>query len=135
MKQMKNKQQGISVIGIVFMILILAFFVLFGLRLFPLYNEKFTVISTMDNIATKPGAENFSGNEARKYFIKSMEIANITRFDGKVAKEYIQVKKDKKKKKAFLHVTYEASNVFFKDIKLLLAFDRKVELGGDPGDE
>lgn len=35
-----------------------------------------------------------------------------------------------RRKKKYIHVAYEGRNEFIKDIKFLLEFDRKVELGG-----
>lgn len=130
MKQINNKQQGITFIGIVFVLGCLGFFILLGLRLFPLYNEKFTVLTNMENIASRPDALTLSTRAIRKAFLKNMEIANSTRFDDKTIKELVTVKKDKKTKKKYLHVQYDGKNDFIKEIKLLLVFDHKVELGG-----
>lgn len=127
---MQFRQQGIGFIGIVLLVLILAFFLLFGLRLFPLYNEKFIVITAMDNIAKKPGSKNLSIKEIRRTFSKNMDIANVDRFTDKSLNESVNLEKDKKRR--FLHVSYEAKNVLAKDIALLLIFDRKVELGVAP---
>lgn len=129
---MKRKQLGISFMGICFMAIIFAFLILMGLRLFPLYNEKFVVITTMNNIASRENAENLSVAEVRKILLKNMEIANSRLFDSRSVKELVHLVVDKKAKKKYLHVTYEARNILVKDINLLLIFDRKVELGKPP---
>lgn len=84
----------------------------------------------MENIASRPDALTLSTRAIRKAFLKNMEIANSTRFDDKTIKELVTVKKDKKTKKKYLHVQYDGKNDFIKEIKLLLVFDHKVELGG-----
>jgi uridine kinase len=134
MKKIQSSEKGISFLAIVMILAVAGFFLLFALRLFPLYNEKFVVNTTMDNIATRPGAKSLPVRELRKIFLKNMEIANSTRFTDKTVKQYVNLVK--KKKQRFLHVSYEAKNVFIKDIGLVLTFDRTVELGAAaPSDE
>lgn len=129
MKQLGKRQHGITFIGLVFILGILAFFTLFALRLFPLYNEKFTVVSSMESVAKRPNAENMSIKEVRKYFLINVQLGNLPRFDDRTVKELVNIKKDKKTKEKYLHVAYEAKNVFFKEIKLMLDFDRTILLG------
>jgi hypothetical protein len=130
MVQMKNKQYGIGFQGWTLIIGVLACFSLFGLRVFPLYNEKITVISNMKNIASRPNADKMSVKDIRKYFLRNMEIANTTRFTDQSVKKLATVMTDKKTKKRYLRVAYEGRNDLVKDIKLLLIFDHKVQLGG-----
>jgi len=130
---MRNKQHGIGFLGWTSILGVLAFFVLIVLRIFPLYNEKFTVISSMSSVANQPNAAKMSTKDVRKYFLRNMENANTTRFTDASVKKLARVVTDKKTKKRYLHVVYEGRNVFFKDIKLLIEFDHKVELGGSGG--
>jgi uncharacterized protein DUF4845 len=134
MKYMINKQHGIGFLGWTSILGVLAFIVLLGLRIFPLYNEKFTVISSMNSVANQPNAAKMSTKDVRKYFLRNMEIANTTRFTDASVKKLAKVVTDKKTKKRYLHVVYEGRNVFVKDIKLLIEFDHKVELGGSGGE-
>ena len=134
MKNMRNKQYGIGFIGWVTILGILAFFVLMGLRLFPLYNEKLTVISSMNAVANRPDAAKMSTRDVRKFFLRNMEISsNTVRFTDKSVKELVKVVTDKKTKKRYIRVAYEARNVFVKDIQFLIEVDQKIELGGSGG--
>lgn len=130
MKNMRNKQYGIGFLGWSSILGVLAFAVLLGLRIFPLYNEKFTVIAAMNSVANQPNAAKMSSSDVRKYFQRNMELANTTRFTDKTTKDLAKVETDKKTKKRYLHVVYEGRNEFIKDIKLLIEFDHRVELGG-----
>ncbi len=134
MKNMRNKQYGIGFLGWTSILGVLAFAVLLGLRIFPLYNEKFTVISAMNSVANQPNAAKMTSAEVRRYFQRNMEIANTTRFTDKTTKDLVKVETDKKTKKRYLHVVYEGRNDFVKDIKLLIEFDHSVELGGSGGE-
>ncbi len=130
MKNLRNKQRGIGFLGWSTILGVLACFVLLGLRVFPLYNEKFTVISSMNSVANQPNAAKMSTKDVRKYFLRSMELANTVRFTDKTIKKLAKVVTDKKTKKRYIHVVYEGRNVLVKDIKLLIEFDHKVQLGG-----
>jgi len=134
MKNMRNKQYGIGFIGWVTILGILAFFVLMGLRLFPLYNEKLTVISSMNAVANRPNAAKMSTKEVRKLFLRNMQVSsNTERFTDKTVKNLVKVVTDKKTKKRYIRVAYEARNVFVKDIQFLIEVDQKIELGGSGG--
>ncbi len=136
MKNMKNKQYGIGFVGWCSILGVLAFFVLTGLRIFPLYTEKLAVIAAMKSAANQPNAANLSKKDLRRSFQKNVEInSNSIRFsEDKALKTLVKIVTDKKSKKKYIHVVYEARNEYIKDIKFLLEFDHKVELGGS-GDE
>jgi len=133
MNNLSNKQRGIGFLGWTTILGVFACFVLLGLRIFPLYNEKFTVISAMNSVANQPNAAKMSTKDIRKYFLRNMEIANTTRFTDASVKKLAKIVTDKKTKKRYLHVVYEGRNVLVKDIKLLIEFDHMVELGGSGG--
>ncbi len=133
---MRNKQHGIGFMGWSCILGAFAFFVLVGLRIFPLYTEKFAVMAAMESAANQPNAAKLSKRDVRRFFQKNIEInSNTIRFSSeKNLKVLVNVVTDKKTKKKYIHVAYEGRNEFIKDIKFLLEFDHKVELGGS-GDE
>lgn len=122
-----KRQNGVTASGLVIILLILGFFVLMGLRLFPLYNEKFSVITAMNSISQKPNIASLPTRDIQNFFLKNMQIAGSSRFNSTNIKKHVIVKKDKKKDR-YLHVAYEAKNKFIKDIYLTLVFDRQVKL-------
>jgi len=135
MKNMRIKQRGIGALGWISILGVLAFFVLTALRIFPLYTEKFSVIAAMKSVAKLPEAEKLSKTDVRRRFQKNVEInSNSIRF-SKVTelKKLVNVVTDRKTKKRYIHVSYEGRNEYIKDIKFLLEFDHKVELGGSGG--
>ena len=60
MKNMRNKQHGIGFMGWSCILGAFAFFVLIGLRIFPLYNEKLIVINAMESVVNRPEAAKLS---------------------------------------------------------------------------
>ncbi len=136
MKNMRNKQRGIGALGWVSILGVLAFFVLFGLRIFPLYTEKMTVITAMKSVANRPDAAKLSKADVRKYYRINFELSsNSGRFSKATElKKLVNVVTDRKTKKRYIHVAYEGKNVFVKDLKFLLEFDQQIELGGSGGE-
>ena len=135
MQNLKNRQHGAGFIGWSTILGLLAFFVLMGLRIFPLYNEKLMVISAMQSVSNMPNAAKMPTKDVRKYLLRNIQVSsNTVRFTDKSVKELVKVITDKKTKKRYLRVTYEGRNEFIKDIKFLIVFDRKVELGGSGGE-
>jgi len=135
MKNMRIKQRGIGFMGWSTILGVLAFFVLIGLRLFPLYSEKLTVITAMEGVANQPNVAKMSKSEVRRLFTKNIDVqSNIERFNVKGGLKLINIVTDKKTKKKYIHVAYEGRNVFVKDLTLLLVFDRKVELPASRGE-
>ena len=134
MKISRNKQHGIGFLGWCSILGVLAFFVLIVLRIYPLYNEKLVVITSMHSVANKPEAAKMSKRDVRKFFLRNMEISsNTVRFTDASVKKLVNVITDKKTKKRYIHVAYEGRNIFLKDIQFLIVFDHKVELGGSGG--
>ncbi len=135
MKNMRIKQRGIGFVGWSTILGILAFFVLIGLKLFPLYSEKLTVITAMKGVANQPNVASMSKSEVRRLFTKNIDVqSNIERFNVKGGQKLINIVTDKKTKKKYIHVAYEGRNLFVKDLTLLLVFDHKVELPASRGE-
>ncbi|MFT5426500.1 MAG: hypothetical protein ACI9ZT_001441 [Gammaproteobacteria bacterium] len=132
MQNLRNKQHGIGFLGWVSILGVLAFFVLIGLRIFPLYSEKFTILTVMEGVANLPNAKTLSTNELRLAFRKNMDVAaSSDRWsDDKIIKKLVNVVTDKKTKKKYIHVAYESRNIFVKDLQFVIEFDHKLELGG-----
>ena len=126
---MIKKQRGISFWELSTALAILGFFIYMGLTIFPLYNEKLTVRYVMEGVASKPEAAKLSITEVRKSFLKGMNLANTQRFNSSNIKNFVQIREDKKAKKRYMQVAYEAKQNFIKDLNFLLIFDEEMELG------
>ena len=131
MKNLILKQKGITFIGLCFILAFLALVVTFVLRAFPLYNEKFQVTAAINSVVSRPDATSLSEADVRKYFLRNIAVSNVTRFKDANVKEYVEViKPEKKGGVKMMHVKYEARNVLYGDIYLLMAFEKKVPLRG-----
>lgn len=139
MKHAIRHQSGLTFIGLCFILSFIAIVVLFVLRLFPLYNEKFQIEAAMQTVVSQPDAAKKNATEIRASFMRALAVTNINRFNNKNIKDLVNiVKPEKSGEPPLLQVKYQATNKLFADIQLLLTFDKKVPLGssgaGSAGD-
>ena len=80
MKNMVKKQRGVTFIGWCIILAIIGFFVLITLRLFPLYNEMFEVITAMKSVGTRNGAETMGQREILTAFVRTAQTGGINPF-------------------------------------------------------
>ena len=125
---MMKKQQGIGFWGWSSILGVLGIFVLFGLRLFPLYNEKFQVDTAMKSVANRPDAATLSTADIRKYFTRNAQIGGTQRFNSANIKKHLKVNKPSKGKPRSFTVTYQAQNKLFDVVHLLLIYDNTMPL-------
>ncbi len=98
---MMKKQSGVTAIGIVLILVVLAGVVTIVLRLFPLYNEKFQIVAALNSIVSESDAAKMTTKRAGKSFMRAMSLTNIERFGDRTIKENLVVIKPKKKGQSF----------------------------------
>ena len=130
MKHVAKQQYGMTAIGIMLILAMLACFFTFGLALFPLYNEYLSVKSSMQSVVNLSPEKRKTTKDIRKYFIRNVEINGVDRFTDHNVKEFVSVKKSKDGKKKFLNVKYQATNKLFKNIHVMMDVDETLELTG-----
>ena len=135
MKTIRGRQTGLTMIGLIFILAFIGIVVMFVLRAFPLYNEKFQVIAAMNSAAAQAHG-GMTDKEIAQSFLKSLQAAtNIQRFTDKNLKEYVEVvKPEGKSDAAELRVHYQSTNILAKDLNLMLNFDHRVPIRGNASD-
>ncbi|MGF1670299.1 MAG: DUF4845 domain-containing protein [Balneolaceae bacterium] len=134
MNKLLKKQSGLTFLGLCFVLAFIAIVVLFTLRLFPLYNEKFQVEAAMRTVVSQPDADKKSVADTRSAFMRALAVTNIDRFTSRNIRDHVNIiKPSKAGEPPLLHVQYEATNKLFADLELLLKFDKTLPLTGDKG--
>lgn len=131
-----KKQTGVTLIGLVFILGTIALVVLFVLRAFPLYNEKFQVTAAINSVASKADPESVTEAQIRKAFQANiLASSNIRRFtDAKYTRETVSLIKPKKRSEPkLLNVKYQLTNALVSDLQLLMEIDISVPIGGPTG--
>jgi Tfp pilus assembly protein PilE len=129
MKNSIKQQSGLTFIGLVFVLSFIAIVVVFVLRLFPLYNEKFQIEAAMHTVVSQPDAAKRNITELRSGFMRALAVTNINRFNNKNLPDHVNlIKPAKSGEPPMLHIKYQATNKLFADIQLLLSFDKQLPL-------
>ena len=123
--QTLKKQQGVTGIGWLIILGLIAFFVLIGLRLFPIYVEKFSVVSSIESLKNEPHVTRKTKAEIMSLITNRFQIndvKNVTRKDITISK-----------RGGILNVTvkYEVKTKLFGELSLIAEFDESVEVIGN----
>ena len=131
MKKMLEKQQGMTLWGLIFVLGFIAIVVLFTLRAYPLYYEKMQIMASMNTAASQPNADEMNIGELRKAFYSSIQITNIDRFNDRNLKDHVFLIKSKTAGEPNrLNVKYTSKNKLFQDLYLYMEFDESVPIRG-----
>jgi len=129
MKRFTGKQQGITFLGFLIVMGVIALVVFLGLRLYPLYYEKYQVINALKGAANQPNAEAMPNAELRRLFLKNLTATtNIDRFNKSNINKFLQVKSAKKNEPKMLVLIYEIRSPFYQDIELVMNFNNEIAI-------
>ncbi|HEU4669702.1 MAG TPA: DUF4845 domain-containing protein [Dyella sp.] len=125
---MKSKQSGVTLIGFLFILVIVAFFGFMAMKLVPSYIEFMGVKKAMSQIATSGG--DHSVDAIRRDLMFKMGFQYVD--DATVKPSDINVTRDNG---AYtLTVSYDKQVPFVANIDFLLHFDNSVRLSGNVGE-
>ena len=125
MKIYGKKQRGITFLGLLIILAVIATYV----RLYPLYYEKAQVINAMKGAANQPNVAKSTATDIKHGFLKNLTATtNIDRFNRRNISKYMKVIPAKKKDPRKLEMKYQITNTFFQDVDLVMNFDYSVDL-------
>lgn len=73
MKSMTS-QRGITLTSFLVVLIVVAFFLYIGMKLFPMYQEYYAVRSAMKSLAKEPGVGNMEPRRIQEMFFKRLYI-------------------------------------------------------------
>lgn len=117
-----HKQRGMTAIGWMLVLGLIAFFTLVTLRLLPMYMEYTKVVSVLESLQNEPGITRKSKAEIRKLIGRRFDVNDVRELDPKLA-SIVQ-------KSGVLTVTmdYERRTSLFGNIDLVAKFNKEVEV-------
>lgn len=124
---MKSKQSGITLIGFLFVLAIVAFFGYMGLKLMPSYFEYMGVVKSMTQIATS-GTDGKTLDQVRRDLEFKMGFQYVD--DATIKPSDITVVHNSAGGNE-LNVNYDKQIHFLYNIDFLLHFDKSVPLTGN----
>lgn len=122
MKRAKH-QSGLTLIGFIMILVLVVFFGFIGLKLFPIYQEYFSVRQAMAQVQSQPGISSKSPNEIKENLFNRFYVSYVTsvkRTDVKVLR----------KGGIKLHVKYEVQKPLIGNLDVVAKFEETVDLTG-----
>ena len=125
---LKRHQRGLTLTGLIMGCILIGGAALTGMKLWPIYNEKYTVDLAMEKLGTLPNADQTSRTELAKVLKKQFDIQGVNRFNDATTRQTLKVARDKKTKAKVARFAYEIRSPFFGDLDLVLSYDKVVNL-------
>ena len=123
----RRRQNGMTYLGMLILLVVIAFFAIVLIKVAPLYMEHFKVTSSLDSLAqeAKDKQTVLSPQEIEKHLLSRLSINDVQH----VNKDNISITREGRK--TVVEVDYEARVTLFDNLDLVARFpDNRVELGG-----
>lgn len=119
---LRHKQKGMTMIGWMFTLAIVGFFVIFGLRLAPLYYDYFTLRNVLDEIASEASDAGMSQGQIWRTLEKRLDMNYI----DYITQDHLKLKRQGKK--TDITLDYKAERPLFGNIALVVDFAYKAKV-------
>lgn len=118
------KQRGVTAIGWLVILSLIAFFVFIGLKLFPIYAENFSVVSSLKSLKNDESITKKSSSEIKSIIMRRLQINGVY----SITKKNITIEK----RGGFLTVTckYTVTAELAGPLSLVANFEEVVEVRG-----
>ena len=117
-----HHQKGMTAIGWMLVLGLIAFFTLITLRMLPLYLEFSKVVSTLESLKEQPNITKQSKSEIVKLVRKRFDVNDVDNVDPKL----IKVSKDRGVLK--VGINYERREHLAGNIDIVATFDKQIEV-------
>lgn len=117
-----ERQAGMTLLGMIIVLGLIAFFVLLTLRLLPPYMENFKVAETLESLRNEPDVTRKPPSEIRKLIQRRFIINDVTRIDAR------DVKISNDKGRMTVRAQYEIRVPILGNVDAVTRFDESVEL-------
>ncbi len=124
MRKYNKKEAGLTGLGFIFILLILAFFVALGLKLVPVYLEYYNVTTSLQSLVKEDSSELSSSQDIKALLNKRLGINDVT----SVSDQNIAI--EKAGDNTLVTVEYEVRKNFLGNVDIVVTFKDSVELAG-----
>jgi len=118
---MKRYHSGMTLIGFVFVLIVAGFFAFLIMRLFPVYSEYYSVVSSMKGIQSEAGVATMSPAKIRDLLSRRFLVNYVT----SVKPENIKIDR---KNGYNLTIQYEVRKPLMYNLDFVAKFEKTVEL-------
>lgn len=117
-----HHQKGMTAIGWLLVLGLIAFFTLITLRLVPAYLEFAKVTSVLESLQNEPGITRKTRGEIIQMITKRFDVNDVYQVDAK------QVKITKEKGVLTVSINYERREHLVGNVDVVTTFDKQVEV-------
>jgi len=118
-----RRNDGLTLIGFLIVLVIVLFFAYAGMRVVPMYLEYHALVNAMDKLKNDPAAKSMSPYKIKDSIQRSLWVSYAS---NNIGKEDIRI--SKKSDGINVRVAYEVREDFLGNIDIIASFDRTVVL-------
>lgn len=126
---LRNSRGGVSLSGLIYSCIIIGIVTLVGIKLFPLYTEKFKVDLALEKVAGQRESARMTKVDLVKLIMRQFEVSEVRRWRMNEFLKILKVKKLKQGKGKMLILEYEIRGPFFDELDVVLKYERSLKLG------
>ena len=119
---MKRKQSGLSLVGFLVVLAVVGFAAYVGMKLFPMYQEYYSVTSAMKGLANEPGVADMDPAKVQDLFFRRLYI----NYSENVKPQNVKFERVEGGWK--MRVNYEVRRPLVGNLDVVGKFDRTQEL-------
>ena len=122
---MARNQQGITLMSFVIVLVVVGFFALVAMKLFPIYSEYYNLKGVMDEYAAEPNSASKTPAQMYTDMDRRFNIAYIESVESRKHMKIVRAGRS-----AQLNTTYEVRKPLFGNLDVVAKFDYTVDLNG-----
>lgn len=122
-----DKQNGMTALGVLFILLLIAFFTLLVLRLAPPYLDHFSVTSSLKSLQQEAGIKEKAPAQIYSLLQRRLDINDVKN----VKKEHIKISKDRKTGLLTVSIDYEVRVPILMNVDAVVKFADSVRLASN----
>ena len=128
------KQRGITLTGLLAASVVFGTIALTGMKLWPVYNEKFKVDMAMDKLAAAPEGARLTKVAAARVLERQFDVQDVDTIDFNKLMKILDVKQKKSSPNKLATLAYEIRAPFFSNLDIVMKYEKTVELGAPSSD-
>ena len=124
---MARTQRGITLMGFLMVLVVVGFFALIAIKLFPMYSEFYNMRGAVNDLAAQPNSANMTPTQVYEDLDRRFGIAYVS----SVKREHIKLVRAGRGVQ--LTVAYEVRQPMLGNLDIVGSFEHTVQLGKAPG--
>ena len=122
---MARNQKGITLMSFVIVLVVVGFFALVAMKLFPIYSEYYNLKGVMAEYAAQPNSASIPPAQMQSEMDRRFNIAYIESVESRTHMKIVRTGRS-----AQLTVVYEVRKPLFGNLDVVAKFDHSVDLNG-----